>query len=109
VCAGAHSETRALRRATNIRRTPKDTDDMNDLFVGWDVGAWNCDNNRRSRDALCVLAFQDSEPAVVRNPWRKNVRDGLVRHEGSALVDALLQLVQVDRHPTRHVTIAIAQ
>lgn len=25
------------------------------LFIGWDVGAWNCDKNPSSRDALVVL------------------------------------------------------
>ena len=77
------------------------------VFVGWDVGAWNCDKNRRSRDALCVLTLRDSEPSVVGKPWRGNVRDVLVRHEGSALVEALLQRVEVDGDETGHVTIAI--
>jgi hypothetical protein len=25
------------------------------FFIGWDVGAWNCQNNGRSRDALVIL------------------------------------------------------
>ena len=26
-----------------------------DLFIGWDVGGWNCDNNADSRDAIVIL------------------------------------------------------
>jgi hypothetical protein len=25
------------------------------FFIGWDVGGWNCDKNRESRDALVIL------------------------------------------------------
>lgn len=25
------------------------------LLIGWDVGGWNCDRNRLSRDALVVV------------------------------------------------------
>ena len=29
--------------------------DLDQLFIGWDVGGWNCDKNPTSRDALVVL------------------------------------------------------
>ena len=45
------------------------------LYIGWDVGGWNCDNSSASRDALVVLQLhpveqhggqpQSSEAAVV--------------------------------------------
>jgi hypothetical protein len=40
--------------------------------IGWDVGGWNCDNNRNSRDAIVIL---DSTPTIVGKPWRGNLRE----------------------------------
>lgn len=40
------------------------------LFVGWDVGGWNCDKNSTSRDALIVL---DRGGVVQGIPWRGNL------------------------------------
>ncbi|GAB4215627.1 MAG: hypothetical protein OHK0013_41380 [Sandaracinaceae bacterium] len=80
---------------------------MMDLFLGWDVGAWNCDRNRESRDALCALEMGASGPLLVGTPWRGNLRDVLVAHEGSALVDALLRQLNVAADEAQHVTIAI--
>lgn len=44
----------------------------NTLFIGWDVGAWNCEKNGKSRDALVILNAK-AEP--VGNAWRGNLRD----------------------------------
>jgi hypothetical protein len=41
------------------------------FFIGWDVGGWNCDKNRESRDALVIL---DGERNLVGTPWRGNLR-----------------------------------
>jgi len=41
------------------------------FFVGWDVGGWNCDKNKDSRDALVIL---DSALRIVGEPWRGNLR-----------------------------------
>ncbi|MFD3301456.1 hypothetical protein [Aquipseudomonas alcaligenes] len=41
------------------------------LFIGWDVGAWNCDKNPSSRDALVVL---DSQRTLMGKPWRGSLR-----------------------------------
>ncbi len=41
-------------------------------YIGWDVGAWNCENNANSRDALVVLNQQGE---LVGKPWRGNLRD----------------------------------
>ncbi|EGR1264302.1 hypothetical protein D9A33_12830 [Vibrio cholerae] len=40
--------------------------------IGWDVGAWNCEKNANSRDALVVLNHQGE---LVGKPWRGNLRD----------------------------------
>lgn len=44
------------------------------FFVGWDVGGWNCDNNRKSRDALIIL---DADRNIVGTPWRGNLRTSI--------------------------------
>ena len=41
------------------------------LYIGWDVGGWNCDNSSASRDALVVL---DDALNVIGMPWRGNLR-----------------------------------
>ncbi len=41
-------------------------------YIGWDVGAWNCEKNANSRDALVVLNQQGE---LVGKPWRGNLRD----------------------------------
>ena len=41
------------------------------LYIGWDVGGWNCDRNQKSRDALAIL---DSEGKPFGKPWRGNLR-----------------------------------
>lgn len=41
------------------------------IFIGWDVGGWNCDKNPASRDALVVL---DSQRQLIGKPWRGNLR-----------------------------------
>jgi hypothetical protein len=57
--------------------SPQDT-----LFVGWDVGAWNCDDNRKSRDALCVLSSAQGLLRRIGLPWRGNVRQALDENIG---------------------------
>jgi hypothetical protein len=80
---------------------------MTDIFLGWDVGAWNCDRNRQSRDALCALEVNESGIAVVGKPWRGNLREIIVGFEGPTLIDKLLEQVGIDADHTRHLTIAI--
>ena len=60
------------------------------LFIGWDVGGWNCDKNASSRDALVVL---DSERNIVGHPWRGNLRVVINEAENSQhWIQKLLQL-----------------
>lgn len=42
------------------------------FYLGWDVGGWNCDKNKASRDAIVIL---DSNLKIVGAPWRGNLRD----------------------------------
>ncbi|WP_049764692.1 hypothetical protein [Thioalkalivibrio sulfidiphilus] len=42
-----------------------------DYSIGWDVGGWNCERNRESRDALVIL---DAERRRIGTPWRGNLR-----------------------------------
>lgn len=80
---------------------------MSDLYIGWDVGAWNCDSNPRSRDALCALEDGDDGLVVAGPAWRGNLRDLLVKDDGDALVRAILERVGVRWDGRRRVTIAI--
>ncbi len=41
-------------------------------FIGWDVGGWNCDKNKNSRDAIVIL---DADHEIVGSPWRGNLRE----------------------------------
>lgn len=45
----------------------------NKYFVGWDVGAWNCDKNKSSRDAIVIL---DSNGKLLGNKsnLKKNIK-----------------------------------
>lgn len=42
------------------------------FYVGWDVGGWNCERNRESRDAIVIL---DAGGELVGMPWRGNLRE----------------------------------
>jgi len=44
------------------------------LYIGWDVGGWNCDKNRKSRDAIVIL---DDKLKMVGRPWRGNLRKSI--------------------------------
>jgi len=42
------------------------------VFIGWDVGGWNCDNNSKSRKAIVIL---DDTLTIIGQPWRGNLRE----------------------------------
>lgn len=46
-------------------------------FIGWDVGAWHCDNGD-SRDALVILNHQGK---LLGKPWRGNLRSCIAQSE----------------------------
>lgn len=46
---------------------------MEKYYIGWDVGAWNCDTNQKSRDAIVIIS-PDNKIAYGN---RNNVKDWL--------------------------------
>ena len=73
------------------------------VFVGWDVGAWNCDRNASSRDALVVL---DEEGRKIGQPWRGNLRQTINEAtDGTDFAARLLALCGLTR--ADHVIVAI--
>ena len=78
------------------------------FFIGWDVGAWNCDDNNKSKDALCVLGLDDEQTPVVRgNPWRGNLRAILDEQKGRGIVEAFLNKCKLEHTDAFNCTIAI--
>ncbi|WP_081139039.1 hypothetical protein [Halomonas sp. BC2] len=45
------------------------------LYIGWDVGGWNCDHNPASRDALVVL---DAPQQVAWPPAEMPTAEGWI-------------------------------
>ena len=75
-------------------------------YLGWDVGGWNCDKNALSRDALVLL---NSKGELIGGAWRGNLRETINQASTSAeLVSAVFSLCDVDlpNHPF-HITVAI--
>lgn len=65
------------------------------LFIGWDVGSWHCDRNRKSQDALVVL---DADNRPAGSPWRGNLRKTISdNNTASEFVSAILRLCGIDR------------
>lgn len=64
------------------------------IFIGWDVGGWNCDKNPASRDALVIL---DQQRRILGSPWRGNLR-GVINQAASSgdFVAQLLRLCALD-------------
>lgn len=64
------------------------------IFIGWDVGGWNCDKNPASRDALVVL---DGERQILGKPWRGNLRRVINQSADSTdFIARLLGLCQLE-------------
>ena len=58
--------------------------------IGWDVGGWHCDKNKKSRDAIVIL---DSDLQIVGRPWRGNLRNSINDSVGSGeWLEALFDL-----------------
>lgn len=63
------------------------------LYIGWDVGGWNCANNPRSRDALVVL---DADRNILGQPWRGNLRETInYSTDTDSFISAILNLCWV--------------
>lgn len=79
----------------------------NTLYIGWDVGGWNCERNANSRDALVVL---DADRKLLGAPWRGNLRQAINECKTTAdWISALLTYCQVDwpREHTPAIVLAI--
>lgn len=64
------------------------------LFIGWDVGGWNCDKNNKSRDALVII---DDQRELIGKPWRGNLRHTINEAETSQQwLTMLLELCRVE-------------
>jgi hypothetical protein len=75
------------------------------VFIGWDVGGWNCDKNPNSRDALVVL---DGSGARLGQPWRGNLRETLNTATIAAdFLTAILALCKLPAPASPRATIAI--
>jgi hypothetical protein len=74
-------------------------------YIGWDVGGWNCDRNRTSRDALCVLTGDLDNLNLAGSPWRRNLRSALVAQDG--VLPAVLEKVGIELREGDNVTWAI--
>jgi hypothetical protein len=77
------------------------------VLDAWDVGAWNCDRNKESRDALVALA-EDArgEPRWVGGCAGLNLRADLNEYAGTALISAYLRRCRVNG-PTAVRTVSI--
>jgi len=75
------------------------------FFIGWDVGAWNCDKNRDSRDAIVIVNY---ERALVGSPWRGNLRESInASADTRAFIKTLFFVCNADVPTNAQVTLAI--
>jgi len=77
------------------------------LRIGWDVGAWHCDRNKKSRDALVVLEVGSSGPELLGKKSRVNLRPILMKFRGPELLRKMLDWCGVQEPGSLDVTIAI--
>lgn len=76
------------------------------LFIGWDVGGWNCDKNPASRDALVVL---DAERQLLGKPWRGNLRRCINQAADTPeFIARLLDLCELDAAPFASAPVVLA-
>lgn len=70
------------------------------MFIGWDVGGWNCDKNPTSRDALVVL---DAAGTKIGQPWRGNLRLTInAATTGTDFLTAILALCKLPPPARKH-------
>jgi hypothetical protein len=75
------------------------------FFIGWDVGGWNCDKNRESRDALVIL---DAERNLVGKSWRGNLRKSINKAETTHdWLQIVFDYCEADLPTTSQVVLAI--
>jgi hypothetical protein len=79
--------------------------EMEKFFIGWDVGAWNCDKGD-SRDALSVTAETKGKLAI-RGRWRGNLRQVLDEDSGLEILRQFFRLCEIEPPKRVKATIAI--
>jgi hypothetical protein len=57
-------------------------------YIGWDVGAWHCDDNPTSRDAIAIL---DDQLSLVGEPWRGNISELILKLNTGLKVEGLIE------------------
>lgn len=62
---------------------------MASFYVGWDVGAWHCDKNANSRDAIAIL---DANIQPVGRTWRGNLRNSMEAETSQAWIRELFEM-----------------
>lgn len=73
--------------------------------IGWDVGAWHCDRNGSSRDAIVIL---DDYRSFIGMPWRGNLRETIGgAPDSTTFLDRLFDRCEVKRDHAAAVTLAI--
>lgn len=74
--------------------------------IGWDVGGWNCDRNRLSRDAIVIL---DQQRKILGTPWRGNLSTHIRQSKNTGgFLSALFHLCKSDAYEaSAQVTLAI--
>lgn len=77
---------------------------MGEFFIGWDVGAWNCDGGD-SQDALCV-ATETKGKLTVRGDWRGNLRQVLDEGSGLGILREFFRVCRIE--PPKRAKAAIA-
>lgn len=78
---------------------------MQRYFIGWDVGAWHCDNNSNSRDALVIL---DENGLYQGEAWRCNLSHTIWESDDlKAFLDKVFDHCKVKRNPKTEIIIAI--
>ena len=78
--------------------------DAGKVYIGWDVGGWNCDKNSSSRDALVML---DSNCEILGFPWRGNLAHVINESDNQqAFLSALFGLCELD-YQQQQVVLAI--
>lgn len=75
-------------------------------LLGWDVGAWHCQQGG-SRDALVLLSDDGGPLRLVGRPWRGNLRESFNHRRGPALLAELLRRVGAPEQPWTALTLAI--
>lgn len=73
--------------------------------IGWDVGAWHCDDNKLSKDAIAIL---DANRRLVGTPWRGNLRQTITESKDTAqFVGGLFALCGAREEQSATITLAI--